>query len=156
MARCKTAVTPLLMHWNYYSIALSNQYILMIFNVQGWGLRSPFPPFPDFPSICFLELSKINWLLIECHIHIWQVSLQLCCSDTCQIWMWFKESNKHFCNIKYVPETLRKGALVIPPLNQPYGQKMDVWADSSAWYIFLSAVENDHVWVDKWNVNQWK
>ena len=26
MAQCKTAVTPLLMHWNYCTIALSHPY----------------------------------------------------------------------------------------------------------------------------------
>ena len=36
----------------------------------------------------------------EYHIYIWQVSLHLSCSDTCQIWMWFKEANRkieNFC-----------------------------------------------------------
>ena len=31
-------------------------------------------------------LSK-QMLAIEYHIYIWQVSLQLSCGDTCQIWM---------------------------------------------------------------------
>ena len=26
---------------------------------------------------------------------------QLSCGDTCQIWMWFRESNRYFCNIEY-------------------------------------------------------
>ena len=38
----------------------------------------------------------------EYHIHIWQVPLQLGCGDTCQIWMWFKACNLHFCNNKPV------------------------------------------------------
>ena len=39
-------------------------------------------------------------LAIEYHIYIWQVSPQLSCSDACQIWMWFKESNRYFCKIE--------------------------------------------------------
>ena len=31
-----------------------------------------------------------HWLDTEYHIHIWQVSLQLSCSDTCQIWKRFE------------------------------------------------------------------
>ena len=39
-------------------------------------------------------------LAIEYHVHMWQVLPQLSCSDTCQIWMRFKECNKYFCEIK--------------------------------------------------------
>ena len=42
-----------------------------------------------FPN--FLSLSK-HTLAIEYHIYIWQVSPQLSCGHTYQIWMWFKES----------------------------------------------------------------
>ena len=35
-------------------------------------------------------------LPIKYHIHIWQESLQLSCSDSCQIWMWFKWSDSCF------------------------------------------------------------
>ena len=54
---------------------------------QGWGLLSQFPPFPYFPN--FSEPPK-HMLAIEYHVYIWQVSLQLSCGDTCQIWMWLK------------------------------------------------------------------
>ena len=37
---------------------------------------------------------------IEYHINIWQVSPQLGCGDTCQIWMWLKESKRYFCKIE--------------------------------------------------------
>ena len=51
-------------------------------------------------SAFFLNLSEFwnHTLAIEQHIHIWQVSLQLCCSDICQIWL--KEFNRCFCKIK--------------------------------------------------------
>ena len=39
-------------------------------------------------------------LAIEYHIYIWQVSLQLSCSDTCQILIWVKESNRNFYKIE--------------------------------------------------------
>ena len=39
-------------------------------------------------------------LAIEYHVHIWQVSPQLRCADTCQIWMKFKECNRNFCQIE--------------------------------------------------------
>ena len=34
------------------------------------------------------------------HVNIWQVSPQLSCGDTCQIWMWFREFNRYFCKIE--------------------------------------------------------
>ena len=63
----------------------------------GWGLLSQFPPFRYFPN--FLESQK-HALAIEYHVYIWQVSPQLSCGDTCQIWMWSKESNRYFCKIE--------------------------------------------------------
>ena len=38
-------------------------------------------------------------LIIEYHVRIWQVSPQVSCGDTGQIWMWFKESNGYFHKI---------------------------------------------------------
>ena len=60
----------------------------------GWGLLSQFPPFRYFPN--FSSLSK-HTLTVKYRIYIWQVSPQLSCGDTCQIWMWFEESNMYFC-----------------------------------------------------------
>ena len=65
--------------------------------IQGWGLLNQFSPFRYFPH--FPLLSK-QTLAIEYHVYIWQVSPQLSCGDTCQIWMWFRESNRYFCKIK--------------------------------------------------------
>ena len=66
----------------------------------GWGSLSQFLPFHYYPS--FLELSK-HRLLIEYHFHIWQMSLQLSCRDTCPIWMWSNGCNMHICEIKNMP-----------------------------------------------------
>ena len=65
--------------------------------VQGWGLLSRFPPFRYFPH--FSTVSK-HTLDIEYHVYIWQLSPQLSCVDTCQIWKWFKESNRYFWKIE--------------------------------------------------------
>ena len=45
-----------------------------------------------FPFFSITE----HWLYIRHHLHIWQVSPQLSCVDTCPIWTWFKRSNRHF------------------------------------------------------------
>ena len=47
----------------------------------------------------FLALSK-HMFAIEYHVCIWQMSPQLSCGDTCQIWMWSKEFNRLFRNIE--------------------------------------------------------
>ena len=54
---------------------------------QGRGILSQFPR--DSIFSLFLESSK-HLLLIEYHIHDWQVSPELCCGGTCPTWMWFK------------------------------------------------------------------
>ena len=65
--------------------------------LQGWGSLSQFPPFRYF--LIFLALSE-HTLAIEYHVYIWQVSPQLSCGGTCQIYKWFKESKGYFCQIK--------------------------------------------------------
>ena len=65
--------------------------------VQGWGLLSQFPPFRYFPN--FSSLSK-HTFTVTYRVYIWQVSPQLSCGDTCQILMWFDESNMYFCKIE--------------------------------------------------------
>ena len=63
----------------------------------GWGLLSLFSPFRYIPH--FPLLSK-QTLAIEYLVYISQVSPQLSCGDTCQIWMWFRESSGYFCKIE--------------------------------------------------------
>ena len=40
---------------------------------------------------------------IDYHVHIWQVSPQFSCGDTCQIWMWCKEPNRYCDRIENFP-----------------------------------------------------
>ena len=73
-------------------------------------LRSQFPPFRYFPN--FSPLPKQN-SDVKYRVYIWQVSSQLSCDDTCQIWMWFEESNMYFARSKILlTEKLTNGALV--------------------------------------------
>ena len=54
-------------------------------------------------SVIFLIFQhRQNMLAIEYDVHIWQVSPQLSCGDTCQIRMWCKESTRYFCRIQKV------------------------------------------------------
>ena len=65
------------------------------------GVTKPISPVPLFsPFFCY---TKKYWLPIEHHVHIWQMWPQLSCSDICQIWMGFKESNIFFCMIEIFP-----------------------------------------------------
>ena len=79
------------------TLVLQPKYSRIIKLCQGWGLLSQFLPFRYFPN--FSALSK-QTLAIEYHVYIWQVSPQLSCGDTCQIWMWFEKSNMYFCHIE--------------------------------------------------------
>ena len=55
-----------------------------------------YPPFHYFPNF---SASPKYMLAFQYHVRIWQVSPQLSCYATCQIWMWCKESNRYFCRI---------------------------------------------------------
>ena len=66
-------------------------------NRSGVGVTKPISSVPLFPK--FSALLK-NTLTVKYRVYIWQVSPQLSCGDTCQIWMWFEESNMYFCEIE--------------------------------------------------------
>ena len=65
-------------------------------------------------SIIFMNFHycQNSGLTTEYQVHIWQVSLQLSCGDTCQILKWFKELCAKL-NIS-LEEKLMNGALVTP------------------------------------------
>ena len=90
----------LYLYYLFSTCSLSSQWKLHGQHIEGWGSLFQIPPFHYVPS--FSELWK-HLLFIEYHIHIWQVSPQLSCGDTCQLWMWFEEFNKYFCKIKNFP-----------------------------------------------------
>ena len=54
---------------------------------QEWGY---YAIFVFSINLTFFQNHKKRHLPIEYHVHIWQVSPQLGCGDTCQIWMWFE------------------------------------------------------------------
>ena len=70
-------------------------------------------------SIPFIFLIfSIVWkhtVAIEFHVDICLVSPQFSCSNSCQIWLWFKESNIYFRKIKFLlTEKWTNGDLVTP------------------------------------------
>ena len=73
---------------------------------QGWGLLSRFSPFRYFPNF---QLLQNTYCAIEYHVHIRQVSPQLSCGDTCQIWMRFKECNRY--NARYEIKNFASGEI---------------------------------------------
>ena len=58
------------------------------------GVTKPIFSVPLFSTVS--AIVKTN----EYRVYIWQVSPQLSCGDTCQIWMWFRESNRYLCKIE--------------------------------------------------------
>ena len=64
---------------------------------HSWGggdwADPPVPLFPNFSAVW-------KQLAMEYHVYICEVSPHLSCVGTCQIWMWFKESNRYFCKIE--------------------------------------------------------
>ena len=92
-------------------------------SLPGWGLLSQFSPFRYFPH--FPLLSK-QALTIEYRVYIWQVSPQLSCGDTCQIWMWFRESNRYFCQI----ENFAYGEISERSFSNPYPRTAMIYSKS--------------------------
>ena len=63
----------------------------------GVGVTKPIFSVPLFSTFSVIVKKALD---IEYRVYIWQVSPQLSCGDTCQIWMWFRESNRYFCKIE--------------------------------------------------------
>ena len=90
------------------------------YNVPGVEVTNTIPPIPLFCDFFSIVKAHVSYWIsstgplsdlrrkegrqrnqpIEYHVYIWQVSPQLSCGDTCQIWMWFKEYNRYVCKIE--------------------------------------------------------
>ena len=87
------------LHWllKFSLFALLTEYAklvqcivnIMPANDLEWGLLDLSPPFHYF---CHFFCNH-HWLTIEYHVHIWQVSPQLDCGDTCKIWTWLNRAD---------------------------------------------------------------
>ena len=96
------------------------------FRHLGWGLQSQFTPFCYFSHIP--SLSK-QTLAIGYHVYIWQVSPQLSCGDTCQIWMWFQESNGYFSKIEnFADEEINERSFC-----NPHPRWLNDWGQNKMW-----------------------
>ena len=70
------------------------------------------------PLRIFFILQKFL-LCSLCHFYIWQVSPQLGCNYTCQIWAWYSVGNRCFDNDENRTNNGREEiVLVVPTLNQ--------------------------------------
>ena len=79
---------PPMFSFNYTSlISLPSQWTLASnYSDQGWEslkLRLLISPYGKFSIWQKYLLKSLN------HIHSWQMSLQLSCRDTCQLWRWY-------------------------------------------------------------------
>ena len=97
--------------WCYCNVVILTCYFC------AWITCSKQPGVFQFSSFhYFLNFSALSNhpLATEHHVHIWQVSPQLSCGYTSQIWMWFKESVS-FTRLKILlTEKLTNGTLVTP------------------------------------------
>ena len=106
--------------------------------LQFWErLTKPISSIPLFPNVS--EPSK-HLLRTEYYVHIWQVSAPLSCSGTCQIWMWFKESNRYFCNNNYVPNGEINERSSKPPSCSLGAVTLCLW-----WYSLRSKIERQNI-----------
>ena len=53
------------------------------------------------------------------HVYIWQVSLQFSCYDTCQVWVWCKES-RNFDRIENFAYRETNGQSISNPTPEPW------------------------------------
>ena len=99
-ALCKTAVSPVLMHWRYCSLALSHRYILYEVSISSpEGYKKSVDPFcisyvyysPQIPicndKLVYINISPVDLCLqqecsLSCTSHImgWLVGIKLCYS----------------------------------------------------------------------------
>ena len=62
---------------------------------SSWWVRITTPVSSLRHFLLFQKFSN-QLLQIEYYVHIWQVLAQRSCANTCQIWRWFKGSNRRF------------------------------------------------------------
>ena len=99
--------------WSLIDMVIAHLMVWPGRNQSGLGITQPITCTLLYSQI-FQPLSKHS-LAIEYHIHIWQMSPQLSCINTCQMWRWFKEPNKYFWKIKiFLTEKIMNGALSSP------------------------------------------
>ena len=91
--KCEYKCKKIIEKWNWIDYFENVVYILWaILSLSQCVKRlAQIPPFPYF--LKFSALSK-QTLAIEYNVYIWQVSPQLSCGDTCQIWMEFEETKR--------------------------------------------------------------
>ena len=56
--------------------------------------------FKETSLISHASLESSNKESINQKIHVWQVSLQLSCGNTCQIWTWYTIANMYYGDVK--------------------------------------------------------
>ena len=66
-------------------------------SVLGWGLLKLCSSISPSAKVSIWQKYLLHSLNL---IHVWQVSLQLSCGDTCQIWMWYSIANMYFCDVE--------------------------------------------------------
>ena len=89
----------------------------------------------------YSALSK-HILNIGYHIDISHVSPQLSCNNTCQIWMWFKESKKYFCKIEnFAYREINKQSSSNPHSSSLHDSDHEMWSRNAfidlRWTSFL-------------------
>ena len=83
------------------------QLFIHALNTCFWHQSTPITtPGVGVKPISTVSLFSEFFIIAKTHIsywiscvYIWQVSPQLSCDDTCQIWMWFKLSSRYCCKI---------------------------------------------------------
>ena len=122
----------------------------IVYDTQGWGLLSQFSPFRYFPK--FSALSK-HTLTVRYRVYIWQVLPQLSCWDTCQIWMWFEESNMYFCEI----ENFAYGEINEQSFSNPHPKLAPPITELIAllWYDWLLTISNGGFYQFPMNHQYW-
>ena len=89
--------TRMMTYASYKTSFVTEKYLDLLPVVKHRGLLSQFSLLRYFPNFsALLKHILPTWY----HVYIWQVSPQLSCGDTCQIWMGFNKSNSNFCKIE--------------------------------------------------------
>ena len=95
--RCKQILNLLK---NFDKVLIKSLQLIWRTGTHSWNLQTSevgvTKPISSVPPFLLFSTLSIYTLAIEYHVYIWQVSPQLSCGDTWQIWMWFKESNRYF------------------------------------------------------------
>ena len=125
------------MTWHHLRYCIWIHYI----SHQGWGLLKLCSLIYLSEKYFILQHYMLHTYILQNGIHIWQVSPQLSCGDTCQIWLSYAIPNMCFENGEKLGKNNKiEEIILVTPTHSSYTRNKNALSVLHAMLVFLLAV----------------